>query len=510
MFAPRIAKATTKAPDSPTRKLAQQPSTLGARPLGGGAVDQARMLQGTIGNQATLRYLTQRLSNLPAKGPAERHEQEAAPENMKAREASRGASWDFSKIPLFPPERASRIRGLPPQPSSIQPQLGLGPVNDPLEHEADRTADQVMRMPDIELEDEQEHAMLHRQASSVAPPAGIAPPSVARTLDGTGRPLDPQTRAFFEPRFRRDLSDVRVHTGATAAASAREVGARAYTSRSDIVFSEGRYAPGPSAGKKLLAHELAHVVQQTELKLDGKIQLQPEPTSAANTPAITVPPVYIYSTAYKQQFINKCAEANTIVDLAERGYATWLSAIVVAYATAWQNHDEMLKSLEQSYKLFEEVVIGSLLAAIPGEVGVAVGKTLKSLAAADYVVDGVKDLVKFELRSQIGGAVLQPGSPSKQFKPLPPNPLVWQNLTNQRAQQEMAEATRALLSWQHAMNNEENVDLTFDPVEKIKTALTIDGKVSCSRWNLQISTHSGRNWSQASSLNGSIFIGDRP
>src|SRR3954471_12163204 len=113
MFAPKIAKAQTKAPDSPTRKLAPQPSTLGARPLGGGAVEQARMLQGTIGNQATLRYPTHRLSNLPAKGPAERHEQEAAPENMTAREAPRGSSWDFSKIPVFPPDRADR-----PQPSS--------------------------------------------------------------------------------------------------------------------------------------------------------------------------------------------------------------------------------------------------------------------------------------------------------------------------------------------------------------------------------------------------------
>ena len=83
MFAPKIAKAPTKAPDSPVRKLAPQPSTLEARYLGGGTVEQARMLQETIGNQATLRYLTHRLSDLPAKGPTERHEQEAASENME-------------------------------------------------------------------------------------------------------------------------------------------------------------------------------------------------------------------------------------------------------------------------------------------------------------------------------------------------------------------------------------------------------------------------------------------
>ncbi len=109
MFAPKVAKAQTKAAESSTSKLAPQPSALGPRPLGVGAVEQARMLQGPIGNQAMLRYLTQRLSNVPAKGLAERHEQEAAPENMTAREPPRGPSWDFSKIPLFPPERADQL-----------------------------------------------------------------------------------------------------------------------------------------------------------------------------------------------------------------------------------------------------------------------------------------------------------------------------------------------------------------------------------------------------------------
>src|SRR4051812_8882611 len=128
MFAPKMAKTQTRAPDSPTRKLAPQPSTLVARPLSGGAVEQARMLQRTIGNQATLRYLTQRLFNLPSKGPVERHEQEAAPENMMAPEAPRGTSWNFSKIPLFPPDRPNGHRAGPlatvPLPlSMLQPKL---------------------------------------------------------------------------------------------------------------------------------------------------------------------------------------------------------------------------------------------------------------------------------------------------------------------------------------------------------------------------------------------------
>src|SRR3954453_21501819 len=137
MFAPKIAKPQTKAAASPTNKLALQRPTPMARPFGGGAADQARMLQATIGNQATLRYLTQRLSNLPAKEPAERHEQEAVPENMTAREAPRGPSWDFSKIPVFSHERPMRAQArpspsAPPLHSVIQPKLTVGDINDPL------------------------------------------------------------------------------------------------------------------------------------------------------------------------------------------------------------------------------------------------------------------------------------------------------------------------------------------------------------------------------------------
>jgi hypothetical protein len=109
------------------------------------------MLQSTIGNQATLPHPTQRLSNLSAEEPAERHEKKAAPENMTARETPRGTSWDFSEIPLFPPDRTSRSQASYPLPGIAQPKLVVGKVNDPLEHEADRVANQVMRMPTPEV-----------------------------------------------------------------------------------------------------------------------------------------------------------------------------------------------------------------------------------------------------------------------------------------------------------------------------------------------------------------------
>ncbi len=85
---------------------------------------------------------------------------------------------------------------------------------------------------------------------------------VARGL-GAGQPLESSARAFFEPRFGQDLGGVRIHTNAKAADSARALQARAYTVGSDIAFQEGAYSPSTHAGRRLLAHELTHVLQQT-------------------------------------------------------------------------------------------------------------------------------------------------------------------------------------------------------------------------------------------------------
>lgn len=94
------------------------------------------------------------------------------------------------------------------------------------------------------------------------PDAGEAPPVVNEVLRSGGQPLDPGARAYMEPRFGEDLGGVRVHTDARAAMSAGAVGARAYTVGSHMVFAQGEYAPATGGGRHLLAHELAHVIQQ--------------------------------------------------------------------------------------------------------------------------------------------------------------------------------------------------------------------------------------------------------
>jgi hypothetical protein len=101
-----------------------------------------------------------------------------------------------------------------------------------------------------------------RNSAAETQTSGEAPPIVHEVLRSSGRPLDEQTRAFFEPRLGHDFSKVRVHDDTHAAQSAEAVNALAYTVRNDVVFGSGRYQPETIAGKRLLAHELTHVTQQ--------------------------------------------------------------------------------------------------------------------------------------------------------------------------------------------------------------------------------------------------------
>src|SRR5689334_12260471 len=150
-------------------------------------------------------------------------------------------AWNFSLIPV------SRA------PISLQTKLQVGAVDDPLEREADEIADRVIGMPRPRGE----------QESPASSAAADLTPGVPEVMRGTGQPLDPMTRSFFEPRFGRDLGAVRIYADQAAARSARALNALAYTVGSKVAFSGGNYAPGTNAGRRLLAHELAHVVQQT-------------------------------------------------------------------------------------------------------------------------------------------------------------------------------------------------------------------------------------------------------
>ena len=150
----------------------------------------------------------------------------------------------------------------------LQAKLRIGSPNDAYEREADRVAEQVMRMPEPNVQrkcaecEEHEKKTLRRSENGIGPEHEAAPPIVHDVLGGSGRPLDPSVRSFMEPRFGHDFSNVRIHTDERAAESARSINAFAYTAGRDVVFGAGQYQPGSQSGRRLIAHELQHVRQQ--------------------------------------------------------------------------------------------------------------------------------------------------------------------------------------------------------------------------------------------------------
>jgi Domain of unknown function (DUF4157) len=146
--------------------------------------------------------------------------------------------------------------------SGLQRKLTIGASNDPLELEADQIADRVLAAPTNNTINPAP-ASIQRFTAQTADQADLAPVSVDRVLSSPGRPLETSLQDDMGQRFGHDFSHVRVHTGAEAARSAQDVNANAYTVGHNIVFGAGLFTPGTHNGRRLLAHELTHVVQQS-------------------------------------------------------------------------------------------------------------------------------------------------------------------------------------------------------------------------------------------------------
>src|SRR6267154_2458029 len=158
----------------------------------------------------------------------------------------------FGRVRLLAPS-------VPLRPS--QTRLKADGPGDAYELEADRIADQVMASPEHHtVSGVPRH--IQRFSGRSNGPMDALPPSVDQALASAGRPLEPALRQQMEQRFGHDFSRVRVHSGAAAERSARDVNANAYTLGRNIVFGADRFAPGTPQGGALLAHELTHVIQQ--------------------------------------------------------------------------------------------------------------------------------------------------------------------------------------------------------------------------------------------------------
>jgi len=181
----------------------------------------------------------------------------------------------FARIPVFSTT-----------PTGVQPRLAVNMPGDTLEREADHVAEQVMRMADPRPQpakasrggtwdlrgEAPARIQLYPRSAAGAGSHLAAPAAVQDVLRSPGEPLEPAVRAFFEPRFELDFGHVRVHTDTQAGNSARMVNALAYTAGARVVFGAGQYAPATAAGRRLLAHELTHVVQQSGAGAEAKLQ----------------------------------------------------------------------------------------------------------------------------------------------------------------------------------------------------------------------------------------------
>jgi hypothetical protein len=163
----------------------------------------------------------------------------------------------------------------------LQKKLPAGAVNDPLEHEADAMADKVMRMPEGAFVQrkcdkcKEEEELINRKplAASITPfiqtkssGTGTNSNTIANQINatkGSGHRMDTPTKSFMESRFATDFSNVTIHTDKEAAQMNTTLHAQAFTIGNDIYFNAGKYSPDHESGKHLLAHELTHVIQQS-------------------------------------------------------------------------------------------------------------------------------------------------------------------------------------------------------------------------------------------------------
>jgi hypothetical protein len=154
--------------------------------------------------------------------------------------------------------------------SGLQTKLKIAEAGDRYEQEADRIADQVIAMPAPGTVAEAPR-QIQRFSGPSPGQTDTAPASVEKTLSGPGNPLEPALQQDMEQRFGYDFSPVRIYSGTDAGQSAQDVNAHAYTVGNRIAFGAGRFAPATPEGRRLLAHELTHVVQQSGVSRSGEV-----------------------------------------------------------------------------------------------------------------------------------------------------------------------------------------------------------------------------------------------
>jgi hypothetical protein len=219
--------------------------------------DRVQFLQRTIGNQSVERMI--RSGTLQAKlrigQPGDVYEKEAdsvADRVIQMPEPQKGSANNFHIQRACPGCEETELNRQPIKEEDEEKKLQRQPIKE---------EDEEKKLQ-IQPEEEEEKNVQAKGDSSSSPEAHPNLENQIHSMKGGGQPLSEGERSFFEPRFGADFSQVRVHTDSNAADSAKSVNAQAYTVGRDIVFGNDKYFPGSPDGKKLLAHELTHIIQQ--------------------------------------------------------------------------------------------------------------------------------------------------------------------------------------------------------------------------------------------------------
>ena len=187
------------------------------------------------------------------------------------------------------------LSNLPSQASSTVPGANNSPYPS-IQRLCTDCKEEMQRQPDDEEELAQAKPLENQQFVAREPsvqPKGdhkqtpqVSPATAANidSLKGGGRPLPRSAQSFFEPRFGADFSQVRIHTDTRAAETAKSINAKAFTVGRDIAFGGNQYAPESHGGRRLLAHELTHVVQQDQGRVQPKIQRSADIKSVTTCP----------------------------------------------------------------------------------------------------------------------------------------------------------------------------------------------------------------------------------
>ncbi|MCX6674687.1 MAG: DUF4157 domain-containing protein [Methanothrix sp.] len=257
----QLLRPARRGPENSTAEHAIGPVPVGLRPLGNQAVQ--RMLRSGIIQ-----------AKLVVNEPGDKYEQEAdriaeqvmsMPEPAAQKQVQRACPECEEEVQRQPEEEEEEKIQAKPIAEQITPLVLRQTEPDKEEEETVQAQrDEVQRQEEPE---EEEVAVQKKGPGGGAVGRGLE--AQIRSLKGSGQPLSPHVRGFFEPRFGQDFGQVRVHTDARAAEAARAVNARAFTVGRNVVLGEEEYVPETVAGRRLLAHELTHIIQQKSLRIEG-------------------------------------------------------------------------------------------------------------------------------------------------------------------------------------------------------------------------------------------------